>query len=224
MAVALTAGGWIAGLTAYTADAGADRLLVFAEGWENTITSAPSAVTYGGIAMTLIVSIANPSNTNGGSLWLMLDTDIPAGGNNFIVTRPNAPAQELVAAATYTGALQSAPVGDSQSIATDSSVNTLTVTLTIITDSMSIGNYSHGRTGTMTWANSYIEELTQSNPSMSRGTGDKAETTTGTSVVTPTHAISPKSCALVAASINPSGPPPPSTTTIFRPCCAQLME
>lgn len=224
MTVSLGASAYTAGLITFTADSGSDRMVILVESWEDELNSEPSAVTLGGISMTVVISIATPNGNAGCSIWRLMNATIPAGSNNFIITRPQTPNEELVGRATYLGVEQTTPIADTDSASTNANVNNLTNTLTVALDSMSVARSAHGEPGTWTWANSYVDQLDHQTGDSSASAADKAEPSAGTSTPDATHVGNLKRMALCSCSIDPSAAPPPITPTIFYPCCAQLIE
>ncbi|UCC44091.1 MAG: hypothetical protein JSU65_13420, partial [Candidatus Zixiibacteriota bacterium] len=201
-------GVWTTGLT-HDVGAGDARLLIFAVGFEHSsILAGPSAVTYGGQPMTLIVSDSASSSNNyiaGSQLWYLDETGISSAvGNTFVPTWPSGtPAEPYYSAVTYQNVDQSSPVGDFSSTAVDGPTNPVTTTLSVEANGLSVATVACGNSGSYAWNNGWIEGADQSAASSSSSTADNEETLTGTSTASAfKEGSSPNRTVLAAAFLN----------------------
>ena len=224
MPVTLGAGGYVDGLTAYTADAGSDRQLIFLAMWEVGFTGSAviTALTYGGVAMTKVTGIVL-ANRQGCSIWRLSEASIPAGANNFVPTHTNPPGVQIrYTACTLIDVDQTTPVADS---GTDSetAIKVVQVDLTVSADSYSIANASDAdNNATETWTLPYTERKGESVNGVRVSIGDNSESSGGISSAICTFTGAAARTVMSAANFAPVSAPP--TVSIIYPCCAQLIS
>jgi hypothetical protein len=214
-------GSWTTGL-AHTAGSGANRLLVFAVGYEHTGSDpGVSSVSYGGQSLTRIDgAVAGTTTYARVELWYLNDAGIAAASSNAfsVVWGGATPSQPMYAAATYKYVNQSSPIGGSSTNSTNSSSpNPITAGVAVADETMAVGAAISGNNGSYTWNNGWSEGSDQTSGStVTMSTADHAETGFGTDTASATHS-GPNRQAIVATVLNSVTASAPTATPTFTP-------
>ena len=181
-------GGWVSGTT-HAVEAGSNRVLVFtAHAEHNSAITAPSGVTYGGQAMTLIIAdtitVGFSAHT---SSWYLNEAGIAAaGGTTFIVTWPTTPSVIGYASAFFGTVDQASPIG-----ATDSNTSTAspisTIALGVTAGDMAMYAGTVGNTGTYSANNGFTEGIELVMSSSDGAAGQKLAVADGTETPSASH-------------------------------------
>lgn len=141
---------------AVTLSAGSNRYMVVALVAERTTLAAPTSVTYGGNALTLITdgtvtASIIAGSTGGVFLYRLLEANMPSNGsNNLVVAWPGAATNYIMGWWILTGVAQ-ANAADVKTVAETTTSTTITATLDAgaTTDAVICATYKNDTTGTV---------------------------------------------------------------------------
>jgi hypothetical protein len=146
----------------HASSAGADRFLLVALTAESSTDPAPTAVSYGGQACTLLGSVRTAAGTNQHTIyvWYCKETQIAARSNDTVSVTytyiPSGTDQGLsINAATYSGVDQVTPIPESHSAFSDAATPNPITTVDLTTceaGDYAVGASGDGNSDTPSWA------------------------------------------------------------------------
>jgi type II secretory pathway pseudopilin PulG len=203
---------WHTGLTGYTAPAGSNRLLVFITGFEDDAADDVTNVTYGLQPMQEAVGYIT---TAAGyvarcEIWYLIDTNIPGGSNDFVVTYNSGlpPLVAFHAAATFSNVDQAAAILTNQNEDSAAPIdNPIEATVNVVAGGMAIAGAAAGNAATYTWGNGWSKGTEQQDAGngFTLSTGDHAIAADGTDTASATHG-NPNRQVIVVMSLAPATP------------------
>jgi len=150
--------GWTTGST-HTAGTGTDRLLVVAVGGASSAQGVNdvAGVSYGSQSLTLIEKIesAAAGASYVGSLWFLNEAGIAAASNSTITLNTTGPGflETSIAAATYCGVLQAAPItGSTSNQSSTIPVDPIAATRSMMSGNSSVAAAGCGNVGSFSWS------------------------------------------------------------------------